>query len=281
MTEPRASLVRRDSSGDAGESTGWLDVPLARPASELPDPANERLRELDLAHQAKLVVSPAMAPRSVEQYRRLAAWLHQAQVSRGIKTAMVASTFAGEGKSLTATNLALTLSESYRRRVLLVDADLRRPTLHDAFQIPNLAGISDWLWGNGGGKMPLVEITNHLTLLPGGRPNADPMSSLSSDRMQQVLRHASERFEWTIVDTPAISALPDARLLSAMVDTVVFVVATGRTPAAAAQRAVQEIGRDRIIGVVMNGGDAEVVDSRGRSSYYVQPPIRGALKEPE
>ena len=66
--------------------------------------------------------------------------LHHAQLSKNIKIVMVASAVAGEGKSLTATNLALTFSESYHRTVLLVDADLRRPTLHETFQVPNTQG---------------------------------------------------------------------------------------------------------------------------------------------
>ena len=83
----------------------------------------------------KVVGGAAMDPRSAEQYRRLAAALHQAQVERGINKVMVASAVA-EGKTLTALNLAVTLSESYLRRVVLVDADLRCPRVHE---------LVDWL----------------------------------------------------------------------------------------------------------------------------------------
>jgi capsular exopolysaccharide synthesis family protein len=152
--------------------------------------------------------------------------------------------------------------------VLLIDADLRRPTLHDTFQTPNLAGISDWLKADGGGKMPLVEITRHLTLLPGGRPDPDPMSGLASERMKHVLGRAAERFDWVIVDTPPVAFLPDGHLLSAMVDTVLLVVAAGRTPAAALQRTVKELGQDRIIGVVLNGSEVDSLSAYGQSSYY-------------
>ena len=82
---------------------------------------------------------PQADPASREQYRRLAATLHHAQAEHGLKVVMVASAVPGEGKTLTATNLALTLSESYQRRVLLIDADLRRPSLHDDVQVPNTA----------------------------------------------------------------------------------------------------------------------------------------------
>ena len=138
--------------------------------------------------------------------------------------------------------------------MLLIDADLRRPTLHDTFQIPNLAGVSDWLRSDSavsGRLPPLVEITDHLTLLPGGRPNNDPMSGITSERMRHLLQMASERYDWVILDTPPVAFLPDGHLLANMVDTVVLVVVAGRTSAPAAQRAVEEIGRDKIIGVVL------------------------------
>ena len=123
----------------------------------------ERLQALGASQPGKLVISPDATPTAIEQYRRLGAVMYQAQANRRIKTAMVTSAFAAEGKSLSTANIALTLSESYRRRVLLIDADLRRPTLHDTFQIPNLAGVSDWLKGDGGGRLPpLVEITQQI-----------------------------------------------------------------------------------------------------------------------
>ena len=80
---------------------------------------------------------------SVEQYRRLAGAVHGLQVDRGLKTLMVTSAVPNEGKTLTVTNLALTLSESYKRRVLLIDADLRRPSVHDLFRIPNTTGLAE------------------------------------------------------------------------------------------------------------------------------------------
>ena len=218
--------------------------------------------------EAKYVASPEMRPVSIEQYRRLAAVLHHAQIGRGIKVLMVSSALPGEGKTLTAANLALTLSESYRRRVLIIDADLRRPTMHDVFQIPNLAGLSDGLKSTVFQKMPLVAITPNLSVLPAGRPDPDPMSSLTSDRMKQVIQQAAERFDWVIIDTPPIVMLPDGNLVAAMVETVLLVVAAGKTPYAALQKTVTALGRDRIIGVVLNRvNDRAVSSSLGWYQY--------------
>jgi capsular exopolysaccharide synthesis family protein len=199
----------------------------------------------------KLVVSDA-SPLSIEQYRRLAAILHHTQNERGIKIVMVASALPDEGKTLTASNLALTLSESYRRTVLLVDADLRRPNLHDIFDVANGSGLNDGLTSRTERKLTLSHVTPQLTVLPAGKPDPDPMSVLTSERMRRVLTEAAEKFDWVILDTPPVELLPDANLLAAMVDAAVLVVSAGRTPYTSVQRAIAAIGRERILGVVLN-----------------------------
>ena len=93
----------------------------------------------------KIVVGDQADAGLVEQYRRVAAVLHHAQLQRGVRSVMVASAVAAEGKTLTATNVALTLSHSFDRRVLLIDADLRRPSVHEMFGLPNEHGLIDSL----------------------------------------------------------------------------------------------------------------------------------------
>ena len=93
----------------------------------------------------KVVVGPHPNSALVEQYRRLGAALHHHQLQGGAHTLMVTSAVASEGKTLTATNLALTLSHSYKRRVLLIDADLRRPNVHEVLSLPNRVGLTDSL----------------------------------------------------------------------------------------------------------------------------------------
>jgi capsular exopolysaccharide synthesis family protein len=189
---------------------------------------------------------------AIEQFRRLAATLHHAQVEREIRVVLITSAIAGEGKTLTAANLALTLSESYRRNVLLIDADLRRPGLHQIFQLPNTSGLREGLSEEGDGKLPLMEITPHLMVLPAGRPDPDPMSLLTSSRMRRIIEEASARFDWVIVDSPPVALITDAGLLAKMVDATLLVVQAGRTDYPIVRRAVEAIGRERILGVVLN-----------------------------
>ena len=109
------------------------------------------------------MVNGTTTPVAVEQYRRLAGTLHELQVEQGLKTLMVTSALPKEGKTLTVVNLALTLSESCRRRVLLIDADLRRPFIHEVFQLPNVRGLNDVL-GSERGELPLQPVSEHLSV---------------------------------------------------------------------------------------------------------------------
>lgn len=214
----------------------------------------------------KLVIAPAVDPRCVEQYRRLSAALHLTQAERGIKVIMVASALPGEGKTLTAVNVALTLSESYRRSVLLVDADLRRPAIHDVFRVPNQSGLNEGLKSASDRKLVVTQFAERLAILPSGIPDPDPMGGLSSERMRRVLSEAASTFDWVILDTPPLELLPDAHLLAAMVDGVVLVVRAGKTPSLPIQRAIQALGRERIVGVVLN----QVADSARSNAEYAR-----------
>ena len=198
----------------------------------------------------KLILTHA-TPVAVEQYRRLAATLHGLQIEHGTKTVMVTSALPGEGKTLTITNLALTLSESYRRSVLLIDADLRRPSVHELLRVPNARGLSDGLRAESG-ELPLVQISAKLSVLPAGRADSNPMAGLTSDRMRTLLEEAAASFDWVLVDTPPVGIMPDAHLLARLTNGVIFVIAAGATPFALVERAVTEIGRDHIIGTVLN-----------------------------
>jgi capsular exopolysaccharide synthesis family protein len=216
----------------------------------------------------RLVVHENAQPAAVEQYRRLAAVLHQAQVERGIKIVMVASAQAAEGKTLTAANLGLTLSESYRRRVLLIDADLRRPSLSALFQLPNTPGLGEGLKAPEGHQLEFINLTESLALLPGGRPDHDPMSGLISGRMQRLLAQAAEGFDWVILDTPPVALLSDTPLLAAMVDVAVMVVNAGSSQCDVVQKAVESIGRDKVIGVVLNRVESDVLKATHYDYYY-------------
>ena len=200
----------------------------------------------------KIVADPHMPGISREQYRRVAAVLHDSQAANRTQVVMVASAVAGEGKTLTAANVALTLSDSYRKRVLVIDGDLRRPALHQVFRIETSCGLADGLDPTSETKIVVRQVTPTLSLLPAGRPTSDPMAGLISDRMRRLVDEAREIFDWIIIDTPPLMLLPDANLLASMVDAALLVVRAESTPHAMVKRAIDAIGRSRILGVVLN-----------------------------
>lgn len=215
---------------------------------------------------SRVVVGRAPNAALVEQYRRLGAALHHHQLQGGAHTLMVTSAIASEGKTLTATNLALTLSHSYKRRVLLIDADLRRPSVHEVLGLPNSVGLTDILRHNGSVKAPFQTVSPMLSALTAGRPNSDPMAGLVSDTMSRLLTEAGEQYDWVIVDTPPVALLPDANLLAAMIDTALLVISANATPYPLVARAVEAIGEQRILGVVLNRmAHAEMI---GSYNYY-------------
>jgi protein-tyrosine kinase len=203
----------------------------------------------------KLVTMRNVTQSTVEQYRKLAATLHHAQAERELKVVMISSAVSGDGKTLTSTNLALTLSESYRRRVLLIDADLRRPSVHRVFKVRNESGLTDSLTAAADRRLPIVEASPHLSLLLAGRPDSDPMSGLTSGRMRRLITEAKANFDWVLIDTPPLVLLPDANLLAAMVDGAILVIGAGKTPYKLITRAIDAVGRGRILGVVLNRVD--------------------------
>ncbi len=214
----------------------------------------------------KLVGTDNVSSGALEQYRKLAATLHHAQSERGIQVVMTASSLPGEGKSLTAVNLALTLSESYHRRVLLIDADLRRPTVQRLFGLTNLNGLDEGLKAEHDRPMPIVQLSDRLYVLPAGRPDPDPLSGLTSERMQRLVAQARSAFDWVVIDTPPVTLLPDANLLAACVDGVLLVVRAGKAPFQLVKRTVDTLGHDRILGVVMNAVD--YAHDRNAGGYY-------------
>jgi protein-tyrosine kinase len=259
-------------AGDEAAGVPAAPLPVAAPAPAVAvaaAPAALVLSRFSADERDRLVIGTDAEPALVEQYRHLAAVLHHAQGESRVRSVMVTSALPSEGKTLTATNLALTLSESYRRRVLLIDADLRRPRIEEMFGLPAGEGLTDCLNQPRAGKLPIHQISPTLWVLTAGRATTDPMSTLVSGSMKQLLDEAREAFDWVIVDTPPIAILPDANLLAAMIDTALLVVSARATPYPMVQRAAQAIGPSRILGVVLNR--AEQSGMTAGYGYYDRP----------
>jgi protein-tyrosine kinase len=292
MTRLSDALKRADETSDAfpaalredGPAGAWqfssadappaaapraVERPIVRPQPGATPVPSSLISHVAEDERRKMVVGDQADGSLVEQYRHLAAALHKAQAECGYRSVMVTSALQSEGKSLTASNLALTLSHSYQRRVLLIDADLRRPRLREMFMLPEGAGLIDSLTLPRGGKLPIHQVSPTLWVLTAGRPTTDPMSTLVSSSMKQLLEDARDAFDWVVVDTPPIAILPDANVLASMIDTALLVISAQSTPYPMVQRAAQAIGSTRILGVVLNRTDeAGATDGYGYGYYY-------------
>jgi capsular exopolysaccharide synthesis family protein len=230
------------------------EKPQPRPAAVVAAPMTSRgepIKALPPLMEGKLVVSRDMPQMTVEQYRRLGAALLELQAQHGLNTLAITSALPREGKTLTITNLALTLSESFHHRVLLIDVDLRRPSVHEMFGIPNGAGFAN-AERSADGALPLVEISPFLSVLTAGRAGASPMAQLTSDRARAIVKDVSARFDWVLLDAPPVGLLPDARLIARLSESVLFVIAAGSSPYHIVQRGIADLGPERIVGIVLN-----------------------------
>jgi capsular exopolysaccharide synthesis family protein len=213
------------------------------------------------------LIGPAAQGVYVEQYRRLVASLHELQVDRGLKALMVTSALPREGKTLTVVNAALTLSNSYGRRVLLIDADLRRPTIHEVLGVENVVGLNEALVGDQS-DLPVVQVSAQLDVLTAGRSTNDPFKALISERMRALLENACSHYDWVLLDAPPVGLMPDAALLAGMTGATLLVIAACSTPYKLVDRVVQEIGRERIVGTVLNRIDDGNIPATGYYSDY-------------
>jgi capsular exopolysaccharide synthesis family protein len=148
--------------------------------------------------------------------------------------------------------------------VLLIDADLRRPSLHDLLKLPNAVGLNEVLRSNSA-ELPLVQASSSLSVLPAGRADTNPLAALTSERMRAVLESSSTRFDWVLIDAPPVGIMPDAGLLAGMTGACLLVIAAGSTPYRLVDRAVSELGRDCIVGTVLNRIEEQNIPATG---YY-------------
>lgn len=198
---------------------------------------------------------PALEPNSsvAESYRRVRTALLLSQAG-GVKSIVVTSGFPLEGKSCTAANLAVVMSQ-LDRRVLLIDADLHKPRLHEVFRTSNRQGLVTVLAENLGRSRAIVKTTvPNLFLLPAGPAAPNPSGLLSSEAMTALLEEVKGEFDFVVIDTPPLFPLADALLLGHQTDGVVLCVRAGETlrPRVARAREALLENRSRILGVVLN-----------------------------
>jgi capsular exopolysaccharide synthesis family protein len=208
-------------------------------------------------------------PRSAycEQFRSLRTRILQASEREGMRTFVITSAGMGEGKTLTALNLAWLLAQTEGVRALLVDSDLRQPCVSDYLAIDAPRGLSEVL----GGELSLREAIVRLDpaglyLLPGGQARDDVPELLSGPTYARVIAEARRMFDYIIIDAPPLGIFTDANVLIDRADGALMVVRAGKTRYSIADKLLKQLPRERMLGVVLNRADEELEST----AYYYQ-----------
>jgi len=206
------------------------------------------------------VLIAGLSPQSLaaEQYRSLRTRLAHAEGAGPLRTILITSPQKGEGKSVTSANLALTMAQELQRRVVIVEADLRKPSLGHLFNLPPGPGLAEYL----SGAADLNDVMkflpdHHLTVIPAGTPPANPSELLGSTAMRRMLDQLRTRFDRVILDTPPVLPLADVAVLAPMVDGALLVVRAGYTPKPAIENALRAFDSCRLLGIVRNESGME------------------------
>ncbi len=219
----------------------------------------------------RLVSLLARSSLEAEQYRGLRHIVEEA----GKHVVAVTSPTPRDGKTTTAINLAGALAQAPGTRVLLVEADLRQPRVADQLGLGGSdgRGLADAIADD---RLALPEVVQHLTdfnlsVLTAGRSPASPYEALKSSRLHGLLEEARRHHDYIVVDTPPVVPVPDCRLIARVVDALLIVVATHRTPRQLLQEALAALDPTKILGLVFNGDDRRRRGSYGYEYYSAEP----------
>ena len=190
---------------------------------------------------------------AAEKFRFLGVRLRQLQQSRPLKKVLVTSTIPEEGKSTVSANLAGVLARR-KQSVLLIEGDLRRPTLAQQFGLGRLAGLGEWLQS---GRQTVSNVYRlegpDFWFMPAGNPPENPLELLQSGRLSYLMGQLSNLFDWIIVDSPPLLPLADTTVWSRVTDGALLVAREGKSEKKQLQRGLEALKKSDLLGVVLNG----------------------------
>jgi len=210
---------------------------------------------------------PTLADRGagVEQFRSLRSRIFQARYDAPVKTILISSGMPSEGKSFVAANLAMCLARNSENNILLIDGDLRRPTLHRLLGAPNGPGLSEYLAGSAELADVMHRASNprttdstgmgsfqNLTLIPAGKCGDNSSELVSNHRIEELIATAAPHFDWILIDSPPVLAVTDAVELAHAADAVLLIARGGSTTYSVAQSTQATFSNSRILGFVLN-----------------------------
>lgn len=219
--------------------------------------ANQQYKGFVVEQKPKSIVS--------EAYRTLRTNIQYSSFDKAIKTIVVTSAEAAEGKSTVSGNLALSFAQN-EKKVIIVDCDLRKPSVHKNFKISNLSGLSEVLIGKENLDAVIQSRNENLDILPSGKIPPNPSEMLSSTAMTNLIEKLKEKYDIVILDSAPLQAVTDAQILSTKADGTILVIRaqrTNRESVIEAKNLLAKVGAN-IIGTVLHA----VENTRGKYYYY-------------
>jgi len=261
--EPAEEAPPRVVENGTGRVTVEVSAPGLYPAilenvQEVPFQPAPESHLLDLQHSHD---TPA------EEFRTLRTRLNHLQTIQPLHSVVISSPSPAEGKTFTAVNLALAEAHLTENRVLLGDFDLRRPLIHNLFQLERSPGLTDYLMGNVPLSTALRKVASmNLYVLPAGSPVKNPLELLNTRQAKILFEELPKVFTWAIFDTPPLLFSADANLLATLADGTILVVKIGATTFDNVTRAMQSLCENNVLGIVANGARASELYSK--YTYY-------------
>ncbi|HEY8370530.1 MAG TPA: CpsD/CapB family tyrosine-protein kinase [Thermodesulfobacteriota bacterium] len=238
----------------------------AEPRGRAPSvPLPDRAASPDLRLDDALVAFTKPRSLAAEQFRTIRQQLAVYAREVPMRTIVVTSPLAGEGKTTTASNLAIALGQELGRRICLVDCDLRSPGIGALFGLPSRDGLADVLRRRVVLDSVLVSTpVNDLWVVPAGHLPPNPAELLASNGMREVVEALRSRFDLVVLDTPPVIPVPDPAILSGLADGVVLVLQAGHTPRRLLDRTLDRLHGAVLLGFVLNRTD----EFRYYADYY-------------
>lgn len=203
------------------------------------------LAQISVLHHKSLVA---------EQYRTIRTNIEFSSVQTHLRSILVTSSVPGEGKSFSAANLAAVFAQQ-EKKVLLVDADLRKPTIHETYQLENVQGLTNVLVGNASlGETVQKTLIDNLYVLTSGPTPPNPAELLSSKAMGELIQEMYSRYSLVIFDSPPLLAVTDGQILANQTDGSVLVVLSGKTKMDTVQKAKDALqqSKAKLLGALLN-----------------------------
>lgn len=256
--------------------TTRADVPAAQDAQlrEFPEVFMQcqTLQVPALSQERLISVWDKDSPAS-EAFRLLAVRMRHIRRDRGIRRLLITSTIPQEGKSLVSANLACTLSLRAQQKVVLLEGDLRRPSLTQLFELAGRPGMCEWLRDERDLSGCMYQFPNpRFWLLPAGSSAGNYLELLQSGKITKLIEEVAQYFDWVIVDSPPILPLADTSIWSRLADGILLVTRQGRTEKQQLQRGLDMIEQQKLIGAVLNSSS----NPAHGDYYYTQHKTSGA-----